>query len=172
MFIDKTRLASHVKRKVNVVELNQFSGLATRNPTARAVFEAVAEQTRFRRELLLDTLVQQTNGERRDIVKVLRELETMRAGRLIVGRRKQKTRFAWTDQFDVVATLKKALLLSPKGAVAPAPDPLPDQAGLLRHRYLLRPAFEVELGLPADLSVREAERLADFIKTLPFGGPV
>jgi hypothetical protein len=154
-----------------VVDANQFSALASRNATARAVFEMVAEQTRFRREVLLDALVQQTNGERRDIVKVLRELEALKAGRLIVGRRKQKTRFAWTDQFDVATTLKKALLLSPKGAAATPPDVPVNQAGLLRHRYLLRPAFEVELGLPADLSVREAERLADFIKTLPFGGP-
>ncbi len=153
-----------------MTDSSQFSGLATRNPVARAVFAAVTEQPRFKREALLEVLVQQTSCERRDVVRVLRELEALKAGRLIVGRRKQKTRFAWTEQFDVAAMLKKALVLSPKAernlgadmsaATASAPS-------LLRHRYLVRPSLEVELSLPPDLSVREAERLADFIKTLP-----
>ena len=40
--------------------------------------------------------------------------------------------------------------------------------GSIEHRYQLRPDRQVLLVLPADLTAREAGRLAEFIKTLPF----
>ena len=42
------------------------------------------------------------------------------------------------------------------------------QPSAIKHSYRLRPDFIVQIELPADLNAREAERLADFIKTLPF----
>jgi hypothetical protein len=130
----------------------------------------------MRREAPVDSVVERTGQDRREVVRMLRELEGQRAGRLIVGRRKQKTRFVWSDRFDVLATIKKALLLSNVQTASPppsesAPATSLTDSSLLRHRFVLRPSIEVELLLPSDLTVREAERLSDFLKTLPFGSP-
>lgn len=40
----------------------------------------------------------------------------------------------------------------------------------LKHIFHLRPEVQVAFELPLDLSSGEAERLADFIRTLPFEG--
>ncbi len=41
-------------------------------------------------------------------------------------------------------------------------------AGTLRHAYRLRQDLMINLELPANLTTKEATRLAEFIKTLPF----
>ena len=41
---------------------------------------------------------------------------------------------------------------------------------MLKHIYRLRGDYVVKLRLPMDLTQTEANRLADYIKTLPFGG--
>jgi hypothetical protein len=38
----------------------------------------------------------------------------------------------------------------------------------IEHRFKLRPDLTVRLSLPGDLTRKEAERLADFVHTLPF----
>jgi hypothetical protein len=43
------------------------------------------------------------------------------------------------------------------------------EEGLISHRYQLRPQSAVTINLPADLTKTEAERLAAFIQSLPFG---
>lgn len=45
----------------------------------------------------------------------------------------------------------------------------PEVAPLLAHRFYLRSDLEIEIQLPADFDVAEAERVAAFVKTLPFG---
>jgi hypothetical protein len=155
-----------------ITEPEQLATLARRYPVAAAFFSLVAEVPRLRRESPVDLVVERTGAERRDVVRFLRELEALKAGRLVVGRRKQKTRFVWSDRFDVVATVKKALILQGKTTAEPDVDVERTAADttstLFRHRYRLRPSLEVELALPTDLTQREAERLADFLKTLPF----
>jgi hypothetical protein len=44
------------------------------------------------------------------------------------------------------------------------PEPEPT-----KHRFHLRPDFEVKLELPDDLTEREAHRLATFLRSLPYG---
>jgi hypothetical protein len=153
-------------------EAQQLSELLQRNTVTRPFFELVSEQPRLRREVPVDVVVERTGKERREVVRMFRELEALEAGRLVVGRRRQKTRFMWSDGIDVVATAKQFLLgtLPPaeaqKASTVSAAPMLPGAS--IRHRYVLRPNLELELLLPSDLTVREAERLAEFVKTLPF----
>jgi hypothetical protein len=53
-------------------------------------------------------------------------------------------------------------------AVSGEPDEEDRVAQTIRHEYRLRPDFTAEIELPEDLTTREALRLADFLKTLPF----
>lgn len=50
--------------------------------------------------------------------------------------------------------------------------PVPRKPGLaeqLTHDYRLRPDVVIKVDLPEDLNKAEAERLASWLKTLPFG---
>ena len=42
-------------------------------------------------------------------------------------------------------------------------------ARMTRHSFQLRPDASIALELPSDLTQLEARRLAEFIRTLPFG---
>jgi hypothetical protein len=50
-----------------------------------------------------------------------------------------------------------------------APRDSSARGGSIKHIFRLREDFSVKMRLPADLTAGEAFRLADFIKTLPFG---
>lgn len=55
--------------------------------------------------------------------------------------------------------------------VAPTPvaKPRAERArGVLEHQLWIRPGYQIELVLPADLSNAEAERLANWARSLPF----
>lgn len=49
-------------------------------------------------------------------------------------------------------------------AIAQAPE---SQPGMLEHSFHLRPGLQITIELPADLSDREAERLARFVQAIP-----
>lgn len=58
-------------------------------------------------------------------------------------------------------------------AAAPAPAPAAKARaerprGVLEHQLWVRPGYHIELILPADLSAAEAERLANWARSLPF----
>ncbi|MBX9795632.1 hypothetical protein [Sphingomonas sp.] len=42
-----------------------------------------------------------------------------------------------------------------------------DSQTVTKHRFFLRPDFAVEIALPTDLTAREAQRLAQFIGSVP-----
>lgn len=61
---------------------------------------------------------------------------------------------------------------APRAQVAP-PAPAPKARaerprGVLEHQLWVRPGYHIELILPADLTAAEAERLANWARSLPF----
>jgi hypothetical protein len=61
---------------------------------------------------------------------------------------------------------------APRAQVAP-PAPAPKARaerprGVLEHQLWVRPGYHIELILPADLTTAEAERLANWARSLPF----
>ncbi len=106
--------------------------------------------------------------DRSSIVEVFRKLAEIGFGHFVIGRRGAPSRFEWTVSLQSVG--KAAMGHGEVEAVADneieeeessSPQPV-------RHEYRLRPDFTARLELPADLTAREAIRLADFIRTLPF----
>lgn len=55
------------------------------------------------------------------------------------------------------------LLESPERAT----DHATQESGVLRHSFHLRPGLQITMELPDDLTDREAERLAQFVQSLP-----
>ncbi len=45
-----------------------------------------------------------------------------------------------------------------------------DGANMLKHSFRLRPDVTVSFELPSNVTANEAQRLADFLKTVPFSG--
>jgi hypothetical protein len=56
----------------------------------------------------------------------------------------------------------------PADAVADEPVTAENLPASLRHEFQLRDGYKVAMDLPSDMTEKEAERLALFIKALPF----
>ncbi len=110
----------------------------------------------------LDVLlaIEATGLGRSRVLHLFRDLESIGCGRLVVGRRGHRSRFR-PGPHDLGRVARRAL------AGAPAAD---RGSSLITHSYRLRPDQSVELSLPRDLTAAEADRLASFVRTLPFSG--
>jgi hypothetical protein len=112
-----------------------------------------------------------TSCNRRDVIAVFKKLQHIGVGFFIVGRRSLPSRFAPSPSLSLSEIGHAARGSSaPGGDRAPGPRAAGRQPiGLISHRYVLRPDFLLTVGLPSDLTRTEATRLAEFIKSLPFG---
>lgn len=111
---------------------------------------------------------------RREMIDVLKQLKEYGIGDFIIGRRGQPSRFEWAVEMIGVGKAARGenAEIEPLGDMATGEvdeeEDLEVPDGAIRHTYNLRPDFGVSLNLPNDLSNKEAVRLADFIRTLPF----
>ena len=130
---------------------------------------------------------QMTSLSRAAVLKRFRQLQEGGEGYLRLGRHGHPTRFyfrsktsAKTDplkktviQFSSVGKMPAAPVTAPVPAetssrpAPPAGDAPAPGKDLVSHSYQLRQGLCVTLQLPADLTEREANRLARFIETLP-----
>lgn len=109
---------------------------------------------------------------RTEIIDLFRALANAGCGVFLVGRKGHPTRFEWSVGLIDVGRVAQGESVEPTplhesdNSTLVVPDE--QSEGLLDHRFVLRPDFDVHLELPEDLSTAEANRLADFIRTLPF----
>ena len=132
-----------------------------------------------------------TKLSRAAVLKRFRELQEKGEGYLKLGRHGHPTRFYFRSQSvakpvqpDGGTSLRTTMnthegsgrmSVSPSDgsavSIRPQPDTPPESpestADLINHRYQLRRDFCISIDLPADLTEREAGRLARFIETLP-----
>ncbi len=124
-------------------------------------------------------LAQATRGE---IIAVFKRLAEIGAGEFKMGRRGAPTRMEWN--YSV-----RSLGIAAQGGSAELAsiDPLSldeseadstenegqwsdwDSDDGIEHNFQLRPDTRISIRLPKDLNAKEAERLAGFIRQLPFG---
>ena len=160
--------------KVDVKVLKQFY---TTSLQAKAIFDDFAMRKYNAVSTKVDgleTRLRRAGHEfpRRDVVSVLKRLADAGCGTFVTGRRGQPSRLKWSVQLTSVAKAAKgegsavAKLDPTEVAVTEEEDDVP--AGLLRHPFRLRPELTLNLELPDNLTTKEAMRLADFVKTLPF----
>ena len=123
------------------------------------------------------------------IVQFLKQLAQWKWGAFTIGRRGHDSRFSSTYSLKKIGSLAGYY---PHADILPYHEEdtdfdtgdaqiangesesheqsliVPPSPQNLRHRFLLRPDFPIELGLPVNLTNAEASRFADFIKSLPF----
>jgi hypothetical protein len=159
-----------------------LKALYSAGPVSKSVLDEFASRQRNQQTTKLDQLLLRLSNAgkaapRAEVISVLRKLDEYGCGNFITGRKGHPTRFEW--QYDLVSVGRAAAggtqdikEIQPvddeedgDGEVTPTPE------GAIEHKYQLRPDWQVEITLPADLTAREAARLSEFIKTLPFDAP-
>jgi hypothetical protein len=111
---------------------------------------------------------------RAEAVERLKAWEQYGWGKLIVGRRGRPTRFQLSSA--IIKILKGSRTPGPQnaasntgpiGKTADSAKDTPDAAKLVVHQFQLRADLKIEVNVPADLTDREATRLARFVESLP-----
>ena len=164
------------------VNVKALTRLYKQNECARGLLDHLAGRSYNSAESTVDRLEQVLGStglecSRRDVVGVLKELENLGCGTFVIGRRGAASRFQWRVQMtslgrtargegtDVVALSADEAL--PKDDEAAEPQDAVAE-GSIRHSFNLRPGYSITLELPRDFTTREAARLSEFVKTLPF----
>ena len=165
------------------VDKDALQELYRTDKTARDVLDHLARRERNWSEVTVDRLASNvwsegSDASRPEIIQVLRTLEDVGCGRFVVGRGGHRSRFQWYVGMVAVgrhaagqpAVIEEVGPETPSEEDEQANEDLPsDEIRDLTHGFQLRPDLLISFKLPADMSPGEAARLADFIKTLPFG---
>jgi hypothetical protein len=149
------------------------------NACARAILDHLAADGEDRDETTVHEmwtlLVSRAHSfSRHHVIRAFKSLQHVGAGVFLVGRKGHPTRFVHVVSVRELAKLARGeqepVPVPRSSDVAPPPaTPAAEHAATLTHRYNLRPDLLIELALPADLTKSEATRLAEFVRTLPFG---
>lgn len=160
---------------VNIKGLRQ---LYNRDACARLLLDYVASRKNNSLQTTVDRLEAVTSRggadcSRRELVIALKKLEKLECGKFIIGRWGQPSRFEWAVQMIGVGRAAKGEggTVEPLRAEEAKPEEAVDSepaANTIRHTFNLRPDYTVTFDLPSDFGVKEAFRLAEFVKTLPF----
>lgn len=156
------------------VDLEGLRSLYVTDHTAKALLDYAAGRTKNSTESTVDRLMQNLRSSgvdsRSELVAVLKQLDELGVGTFVLGRKGQQTRFKWAASMISVG---KAAREEIEELEEIDYDELEEEGAdelWAEHQYKLRPELEVKLTLPKDLTAREAKRLANFIRTLPFEG--
>jgi hypothetical protein len=165
----------------NASHLQNIRRLYSENSTAKAAFDYFASCERNRRATTVDRLLQglqaRGNGVSYGEVKdFLLELARLGCGKYIIGRRGHPSRIEWSVGLVSLGQAAAGNRLQIEEFVEDNTEQqqvedsktVMEQVADMKVSYPLRPNRNVELILPKDLTTREAHRLAEFIKTLPF----
>jgi len=154
------------------VDVSKLKWLYSNNSTARAFLDHAASRQKNSTETSVDralaVLIQEGHDlSRGQIIEMFRELEAAGCGEFLTGRRGWPSRFAW--KVGLVSIGKAAAGEIQEIEEIPAGTPTEEETlQMIPHVYQLRQDLKVTLELPADMTQREAIRLSEFVRSLPF----
>ena len=164
---------------VSQKDILEINTLYKKDECAKSILDYAASRTKNSSKISVDRLTRKisqngANFSRKDVINFLKKLESFKCGKFVVGRRGQPSRFEW--EVEMIGLGKAArgmeteiVRLNEDETHADDHDEEEDVPPMIEHRYTLRPDLPVTLSLPANLTEKEAVRLSEFIKTLPFG---
>jgi hypothetical protein len=144
------------------------------SPTAKALFDWLAGLKKDVSSTSVDRAAQVTGEERGDVLHLFRQLSELEIGAVRLGRRGGNTRIEWEYSVRSLGSTAQGLTenivtIDPVDLEDEPEDEEDESLIFLNHEFQLRPDVRVAIRLPADLSLHESERLASFVKSLPFG---
>ncbi len=167
------------------MDINKLRQSYSVNAELAAICDELGNRTNNQKVTKLKPFLALLNRDRAEAIKqwkliaAFRELETCGCGEYVEGRHGHPSRFVWNAEYGSLSICKavfgEALQTSPEmteehdGSTQDiaAGDASTDDQTRLDHYFNLRADYQLEITLPVDLSVAEAERLAAFIKSLP-----
>jgi hypothetical protein len=154
------------------VDIDSLKELYNSDLAARTIFDHLASRQRNSPETSVERLLSFLSEagptcSKTEVIQFFKALEEAGCGLFILGRKGRPSRFKWS--LNLISVGRAAAGNAASVEAMPEVNHEPEhEASTLTHKYVLRPDFVLSLELPADLSVSEASRLAEFIKTLPF----
>lgn len=154
------------------MDIGQLQKLYSENGQARAVLDHFASRERNWSSTPVSRI--QTNVQaagvpisRGDVIEVFKALENAGCGKFKIGRKGWESRFEWTAQ---MVSVGQAAAGEPVKVEEVTREESEGEEGevSLRHTFRLRSDLPVSFDLPSDLTTAEADRLSQFIRSLPF----
>lgn len=148
-----------------------------RDPNAKAMLDSFAARKKAVSESYADRIAFLVKLSYSEVIRIFKELEEIGCGEFKNGRKGFKTRMEWSHSLISLGEVAKGEAVSVE-AINPDDLDVEDEAdvpslieqpeGHIQHPFQLRPDLSITLSLPADLTMKEAARLAAFIQTIPF----
>ena len=148
--------------------------MATTNDAAKRLFKSFSGRQKDARETNVERAAWLATTDYQTMLAIFKELDGIGAGAFVVGRHGYSSRMVWKFSIRSIGEIGLGESSLPEDVAADAvaedlpensDDDLPNHTG---HDYQLRPSTKIRLNLPTDLTEKEADRLASYIKTLPF----
>ena len=161
----------------HVIENNLAKTLKNMNNSdvsAKAIFEQFFKRQKDAQVSNVDRVAEVVGIDRSEVIRIFKLLDNNGCGHFIAGRRGGKSRMEWDKSIRSIANASKGnTQLVTKIDDAAIENDIEVSASqntlkLIKHQINLRSDMAVEFLLPPDLTAREAERLAAFVKTIPF----
>ncbi|CAM2065749.1 hypothetical protein SCOR_10220 [Sulfidibacter corallicola] len=152
------------------VNLEDLKKLYKEDKIAQGFFDIIAQRKRGRKVTDVNQVIKMLKKEdvkvnRQDASSLLRTLEKIGCGKYIPGRHSYRSRIEW----DVSMISVGRAASGESEEVEEFDEDINDvESGLLAHSFHLRSDLTVEFELPVDFTKSDADRLASFIRTLPF----
>ncbi|SRR5579883_39983 len=155
-------------------------GLYQENEAAKALFDKFAERKKHSRETLATRAASLARCDYRDMVAILKQLAALGVGKFKAGRRGSVSRMVWSYHLRSIGAAAQGsesylqdvpadAELSEDDDWSEAPELLFDEEDdFIEHTFQLRPDVRIAVRLPKDITSKEAERLAGFVRQLPF----
>ena len=143
------------------------------NEHAKLILDDFAARTNNQRVTKVEQILSRlklSDLPRWAVVKVFRELGELGFGRFVEGRHGHPSRFVWSSSSVDVgrgAAGTAGIEIAPVPAQDDEEEDEGEEVSLVSHSFNLRPNLAVTIALPGDLTEKEAERLAGFLRTLP-----
>lgn len=166
---------------VDIEKVKQLQALSATNKVAEAFFELAAQRQKDKKEMTIRRAADVCHVEYWQMREVFQKLAEIGVGTYVTGRRGGKSRLRWLYSLSSVGRAARGELQSlvslhdqDHGEAGEGEAPLSEEKvrqsnfSKMDHSFTLRPDYVVQLALPTDFSSREAERVAAWIRTLPF----
>lgn len=168
----------------NILKTDLVAGLRDlyqKDEVARRLFDNLAARQKDWRVTPASHAAFLAGASHGQIVNLFRELHDLGAGKFKLGRRGSKTRIEWLYGMRSLGAAAQGAAGQPEAidptqvedieAEAPEDEALEAEMGdgeWIAHSFQLRPDLRLSINLPVDLTAKEAERLAGFIRQVPF----